>query len=228
VIMAAVLACLVSRVAGRRARIAAALASLGVIAALGRMSLRQLRVWSDDRVQHAYVAARLRNPILLEDFTSRLLILDFLRGDENGASREVYARLARNPTSQPMLKAAALFADKRRLSAYYGRASYLAILQDQMGLMFAKQGRQREANDHFEDALRMDERFYQAAYDRAFVLLGLGRCDDALRSFLLSARWASPALTRAQERAFLGQLERAAKNGGNAALAAAARSALAR
>ena len=83
-----------------------------------------------------------------------------------------------------------------------------------MGLMFAKQGRLREANDHFEDALRMDERFYQAAYDRALVLLGLGRCDDALRSFLLSARWASPSLTRAQERAFLGQLERAAQERG--------------
>ena len=227
-LMACVLAAALARVRGPRARVCAALLSLAAIGVLGRLTWRQLEVWSDDRLQHAYVAAHLTNAELLDDFNSRLQILEFMRGNEKAASEAVAARLARNPSGQGFLKAAAIIADKRRLSAYYGPVCLLAILQDQMGLMFAKQGRLREANDHFEDALRMDERFYQAAYDRAFVLLGLGRCDDALRSFLLSERWASPALTRAQERAFLGQLERAAQNGENPALAAAARSALAR
>ncbi len=227
-IMAAVLAAALARVTAPRARACAALLSLAVIGVLGRLAWRQLDVWSDDRLQHAYVAAHLTNAELLDDFNSRLQILEFMRGNEKAASEAVASRLARNPSGQGFLKAAAIIADKRRLSAYYGPVCLLAILQDQMGLMFAKQGRLREANDHFEDALRMDERFYQAAYDRAFVLLGLGRCDDALRSFLLAARWASPALTRPQERTFLGQLERAAQSGGNPALAAAAHRALAR
>ena len=227
-LMACVLAAALARVRAPRARVCAALLSLAAIGVLGRLSWRQLEVWSDDRLQHAYVAAHLTNAELLDDFNSRLQILEFMRGNERAASEAVASRLARNPSGQGFLKAAAIIADKQRLSAYYGPVCLLAILQDQMGLMFAKQGRLREANDHFEDALRMDERFYQAAYDRALVLLGLGRCDDALRSFLLSARWASPSLTRAQERTFLGQLERAAQSGGNPALAAAARSALAR
>ena len=74
----------------------------------------------------------------------------------------------------------------------------------------------------------MDDRFYQAAYDRAFVLLGLGRCQDALGSFLLSVRWASPALTQAQKRAFLAQLERLAEAQGRRTLAGAAHRALVR
>ncbi len=228
VITAAVLAAALARASTLRARVWAAAASLAVVGVLGLMSWRQLEVWSDDRLQHAYVAAHLTDTELLDDFNSRLEILEFLRGNEKAASEAVAARLRRNPSGQGFLKAAAIIADKRRISAYYGPVCFLAILQDQMGLKFAREGQLREANDHFEDALRMGDRFYQAAYDRAFVLLGLGRPDDALGSYLLADRWASPALTRDQERAFLGQLARSAEAGGDRALAGAARAAQAR
>ena len=228
VIMAAVLAAVLARATALRTRVWVAALSLIVIGILGRLSWRQLDIWSDDRLQHAYVAAHLTNAELLDDFNSRLQILEFMRGHEKAASDAVAARLARNPSGHGFLKAAAIIADKRRLSAYYGPVCLLAILQDQMGLMFAKERQLREANDHFEDALRMDDRFYQAAYDRAFVLLGLGRCQDALGSFLLSVRWASPALTQAQKRAFLAQLERLAEAQGRRTLAGAAHRALVR
>lgn len=228
VIMAAVLAAALARLTAPRTRLLAAGASLVVIGVLGRLSWRQLEIWSDDRLQHAYVAAHLKNAELLDDFNSRLQILEFLRGNEKAASEAVAARLSRNPSGQGFLKAAAIIADKRRISGFYGQVAMLAILQNQIALGFARQGQPREANDHFEEALRMEGRFYQAAYDRAFVLLELGRLDDALGSYLTSARWASPKLTRAQERAFIGQLERAAGGGRDPGLAGAALKALAR
>jgi len=228
VIIAAAVAALVARVEGRRARAMVAVGCLGVAAAFALVSRRQLRIWSDDRVQHAYVARHLTNPILLEDFTSRLLILEFLRGNEQMASEEVASRLARDPQSAPMQKAARIFADKRRISGYYGRASYLAIVHEQMGLDFARAGEFREANDHFEDALRMDDRFYQAAFDRALVLLRLGRADDALHSYLLAARWANPALPEIERRVFLDRLADLAEGLGKPGLARAARGPLRR
>jgi len=228
VIIAAAVAALVARVEGRRARAMVAVGCLGVAAAFALVSRRQLRIWSDDRVQHAYVARHLTNPILLEDFTSRLLILEFLRGNEQMASEEVASRLARDPQSAPMQKAARIFADKRRISGYYGRASYLAIVHEQMGLDFARAGEFREANDHFEDALRMDDRFYQAAFDRALVLLRLGRADDALHSYLLAARWANPALPEIHRRVFLDRLADLAEGLGKPGLARAARGPLRR
>jgi tetratricopeptide (TPR) repeat protein len=165
---------------------------------------------------------------LLDDFNSRLQILEFLRGNEKAAEAAVAARLRRDPSGQGFRKAAAIIADKHRISSFYGPVSYLAILQDQMALSFARAGELREANDHFEDALRMDDRFYQAAFDRSLVLLRLGRTDDALSSYLLAARWASPGLPRLQQRVFLDLLGREAEAEGNTRLAAAARDALGR
>jgi tetratricopeptide (TPR) repeat protein len=228
VIIAAVLAAGLARISTLRARAWASAASLAVIGVLGWLSWRQLDVWSDDRAQHAYVAGGLTNAELLDDFTSRQLILEFFRGNEKSASDAVEARLRARPASQGFLKAAAIIADKRRISAYYGPVSYLAILQERLGLDFAKAGEAREANDHFEDALRMDERFYQAAYDRSLVLLRLGLCEDALHSFLLSARWAPGGLTAGQRRAFLGLLEGFCDRTGRPLLARAARTAMAR
>ncbi len=225
---AAVLAYLLSRLRGRTARPLAAAASLAVITALGALSVRQLRIWTDDRAQHAYVAAHLTNAALLDDFTGRLLILEFMRGDEKQAEEEAKRRLDRNPSSPGMQRALALFAEKRRVSAYYGPASTLAIAQEQMALSFARSGQFREANDHFEDALRLNDHFYQAAYDRALVLLKLGRPDDALRSYLLAVRWASPELAPAERRAFLRQLLDAADSLGRPGLSHAARAALGR
>jgi tetratricopeptide (TPR) repeat protein len=228
VIVAAAVAVLIARVEGRRARVIVALGSLAVVAVFGLMSHRQLQIWTDDRVQHAYVARHLKDPGLLDDFTSRLLILEFMRGNEEAASEEVALRLAQNPRSAPMQKAARIISDKRRISSYYGRASYLAIVHDQMGLNFARSGQFREANDHFEEALRMDDRFYQAAYDRALVLLRLGRADDALHSYLLSLRWASPPLAGFQRRVFLDRLTTLADGLGRKDLAQAARGPIAR
>ena len=228
VVMAAVLAAGLARLSAPRARALASVAALAVIAFLGRLSWVQLGAWSDDLVQHAYVAAGLTNAELLDDFTSRQLILEFLRGDETAASDAVAARLRANPNGQGFQKAAAIIADKKRISAYYGPVSYLSILQDQLALRFAKEGQLREANDHFGDALRLDERFYQAAYDRALVLLRLGRCEEALRNFFLSDRWAPSGLTRDQRREFLTRLESEAAATGRTGLADAARSALAR
>ena len=222
------IALLLLRVAGARRRALAAAASLAVVSALAVLTSRQLRVWSDDRVQHAYVATHLRSSDLLDDFTGRRLILEFMRGDENAASEELALRLSRSPTNAGLRKAAVLFAEKRRLSAYYGPVSYLAIAQDQMALSFARQGQFREADDHFLDAIQMDDRFYQAAYDRALVLLRLGRPDDALRSFLLSERWAQPALPPAQRREFLDRLQSVAGLQGRDGLARAAQLARAR
>ena len=228
IIAAAVLAAWLARLPTARSRAWAAVLSLSVIGILGRLTWRQLDAWSSDRVQHAFVAKGLANAELLDDFTSRQLILEFIRGNEKEASDAVAARLKENPSSPGFLKAAAIMAEKRRISPYYGPVSLLAILQDQMGLKFAREGSMREANDHFEEALREDDRFYQAAYDRALVLLRLGRCDDALRSFLLSARWAPSGLPDAQRHEFLARLEAAAGESGRPALARAARIALSR
>lgn len=228
VISACVVAAVLARISSPRARALAALASLAVLGILARLTWRQLDIWSDDRLQHAYVAAHLTNAELLDDFSSRLQILEFLRGNEKAAAEAVAERLKRNPAGQGFLKAAAIIEDKHRISAYYGPVSFLAILQEQMGLMFAKAGQLREANDHFEEALRMDGRFYQAAYDRALVLLRLGRYRDALRNYFLSVRWAAPPLTREREHAFLEQLEHAAAAAGDRDLAGAAHLALAR
>jgi tetratricopeptide (TPR) repeat protein len=228
VIMASVFAALLARISTPRARALAALASLAVIGALGRLSLRQLDVWSDDRLQHAYVAAHLTNAELLDDFNSRLEILEFLRGNEAAASEAVAERLRRDPSGQGFRKAAAIIADKRRISAFYGNVSFLAILHEQMAVMFSKAGQPREADDHFEEALRMDGRFYQAAYDRSLVLLQLGRGDDALASYLRAVRWASPELPRRQREAFLDGLAREEEAEGNDRLAGAARKARAR
>jgi tetratricopeptide (TPR) repeat protein len=227
VMMAAVVALLLARISSPGGRVLAAGASLAVIGVLGRLSWRQLDAWSGDRVQHAYVAAHLTNAGLLDDFNSRLQILEFLRGNEQAAGAAIAAGLARNPSSPGFGKAAAIVAEKGRISAFYGHVSFLAILQDQMGLKFARDGEFREANDHFEDALKLDDHFYQAAYDRALVLLNLGRGRDALDSYLLAARWASPSLSRAQVGAFLGRLE-AVAGAGDPRLADAARQALAR
>jgi protein O-mannosyl-transferase len=228
VIMAAVLAAALARLPGARSRAVAAVASLAVIAVLCRLTWRQLAVWSDDRLQHAYVAAHLTNAELLDDFNSRLEILEFLRGNEEAASAAVAGRLAANPSGQGFLKAAAIIADKRRISAFYGHVSFLAILHEQMAVMFARAGELREANDHFEEALRLEDRFYQAAYDRSLVLLRLGRGDDALSSYLRAAYWASPPLPARQREAFLGGLASEEDAEGNPVLAGAARRALAR
>jgi hypothetical protein len=45
------------------------------VGALGALSWRQLEVWSSDLYQHAYVERGLTNAELLDDFTSRRLIL---------------------------------------------------------------------------------------------------------------------------------------------------------
>ena len=222
VIMAAVLAFILARVVGAGARAVAAAVSLAVIGVLGRLSWRQLDVWSGDQAQHAYVAARLTNQEFLDDFTSRLLTLDFMRGNEKAAEDAVEAKAQeRTRTSQGFRKAAAIIADKRRVGAFYGGTSLLAILQEQTSLAFAKAGENREANDHLEAALRLDEKFYQAAYARAGVLLNLGRGRDALGSYLLSVRWASPPLPQAQVKAVLGRLEGVAGAEGKPALAGA-------
>jgi len=227
-IAAAVLAAGLSRVSTSRGRALASAVSLAVIGILGWLSWRQLDVWSDDRAQHAYVARGITNGELLDDFTSRQLILQFFRGDEEAAVGAVAARLRANPVAPGFRKAAAIIADKRRISAYYGPVSYLAILQERLGLEFAKAGESREADDHFEDAQRLDERFYQAAYDRSLVLLKLGRCDDALQCFLFADRWAPSGLTAAQKRAFLGLLAQVSEDSGRPLLARAARTAMAR
>jgi len=228
VIVAAAVAALLARIPAGRARVFATLLSLAAVAGLGCMSHRQLRVWSDDGIQHAYVAEHLSKGEFRDDFTSRLLILEFLRGQEKEAREEVARHLAENPHSVGMRNASVIFAEKERVSAFYGHRSYLAIAQDQMGLEFARARQFREANDHFEDALRIDDRFYQAAYDRALVLLHLGRPDDALRSYLQATYWAGPALPAAQRRGFLDGLSHLAEATGKTELARAAKGALAR
>ncbi|HEY5079755.1 MAG TPA: hypothetical protein VII43_07900 [Opitutaceae bacterium] len=228
VIMAAVLAAALARIRSTRARALASVCALAILCVLGRMTWGQLGAWSDDLVQHAYVVRGLTNPELLDDFTSRQLILEFLRGYEEPAAQAVAAGLRANPSGQGFLKAAAIIADKKRISAYYGPVSYLSILQDRLALRFAKEGQYREANDHFGDALRLDERFYQAAYDRSLVLLRLGKCEEALRNFFLSDRWDPSGLATDQRREFLTRLQQEASATGKPRLADAARSALAR
>jgi len=223
-----VAAAAVARLRRAPARAAALALSAAVLALAARMTWRQLDVWTNDRVQHAYVAAGLRNSELLDDFRSRQLILEFMRGDEESSARAVDLGLRRNPASPGLRKASAIIADKRRISAYYGPVPFLAILHEQRGLDFARQGDLREANDHFEEALRMDDRFYQAAFDRALVLLGLGRCDDALRSYLLADRRAPAGLPQRESHEFLVRLRRGAEAAGLTALAHAASAALAR
>ncbi len=226
VITAAVIAAGLASLSKPRARLWATAASLALIAILARLSWRQLDAWPNDRVQHAYVLRGLANAELLDYFSSRQLILEFMRGNEEEASEAVASGLRANPASPGLQKAAAIIADKRRISAYYGPVSMLAILQDQLALGFAREGQFREADDHFSEALREDGRFYQAAYDRSLVLLRLGRCDDALRSYLAAERWASTPLPAAQRAEFLGRLERLALAAGRPDVAHAVQAAL--
>ncbi len=184
-VSAGVVAAALGRLATPASRRLSAVAAVAVIALLARMTGTQLDIWTDDRTQHAYVAAHLSNPVLLEDFTSRMLILEFIRGQESGARAAVNAHLKESPLSPSYLHAAKIMADKARLEGYYGPVSSLAILQDQLALRFARAGEYRRRTTISEEALRLDERFYQAAYDRALVLLRLGRCEDALRNYLL-------------------------------------------
>jgi hypothetical protein len=228
VIAAAVLAAALARLSSRAVRAAVAAAAVLVLCQLGRMTRHQLQYWSDDLVQHAYVAGTLTNAELRDDFMSRLAILQFIRGDEKPAAAEVAARLAEEPSSQGFRRAAAIISDKRRISAYYGPVPYLAILHDRLAVDFARRGELREANDHFEATLRLDERFYQAAYDRAQVLVSLGLCEEALRNFFLSERWAPGGLSRDERRGFLGRLQQVAAATGRTGLAQAARAALSR
>ena len=228
VIFAAVLAAWLATLQRPRARAPALAASLAVIAGLGFLSWRQLDAWTDDRTQHAYVLRGLRNPVLMEDFTSRQLILEFLRGDEKAASDAVGARLRADPSSRGFQQAAEIIAEKRGLGASYADVPFLAVLQNRLAIEYARAGELREADDHFADALGLDDRFFQAAYDRALVLLRLGRCDEALGSFLWSARWAEPGLPAAQRHEFLSRLAQAADAEGRPLLASAARAALAR
>jgi protein O-mannosyl-transferase len=228
VILAAVLAFLLAMVAGRAARVVAAAAALGAVALLGCMTSRQLEVWRSDRIQHRYVAGLIRNPELLDQFTSRLLILEFMRGNEAYASDAVEAKLRIDPSNEGYLKARGIIADKRRVGAYYGRTSLLAIVQEQTSLAFAKSGEYREADDHLAAALELDETFFQAAYARAGILLDLGRTREALANYLRAERWASPALAPPQKRAFLQRLEQVAGARGDTTMAASAAAALAR
>jgi protein O-mannosyl-transferase len=228
VVTAAVLAVILAAISKRGARLWATLLALAVLAALGHHSRRQLDIWTDDRTQHAYVAHGLANPVLLEDFTSRQLILEFLRGNEKAASEAVDAYLKLHPGSPGYARAARIFAEKRGIGTYYGPVSYLAILQDRLALQFAANGQMREANDHFENALGLDDRFYQAAYDRSLVLLNLGRCEDALGSFLWSESCAPSGLPAVQRHEFLSRLAKTATAEGKTVLAGAAQAALGR
>lgn len=213
---------------GAALRAAAALALLAVISLLARSTLLQERIWTNDRVQHAYVARHLTNPILADDFRGRQLILDFLRGDEKGVTAAVEDGLKANPSSPGLRKAAAIIAEKRRIGAYYGDTPVLAILHEQNGLAFARVGQFREADEHLRQALEIDDHFYQAAFDRALVLLDQGRCDEALRSYLLSVRWAKADLDPGRRRMFVTRLRECAVLAGRPALAHAASEALAR
>jgi hypothetical protein len=228
VIIAAVLAAGLARISTLRVRAGASAVSLVIIGVLGYLSWRQLDVWSDDRKQYAYMVGGIKNAALLDTFGSRQWILEFLRGDEKAASDAVAAKLRANPNSPGYLKAAVIISEKRRIGVYYGPVPYLAVMQERLGLYFARAGEAREANDHFEDALRQDCRFYQAAYDRSLLLLQLGRCDDALQNFIFSERWAPFGLTAAQRQAFLGLLVQASEAEGRPVLARAARTAMAR
>jgi hypothetical protein len=222
---AAVLAALLSMLAGRAARLAATSALAALCLFFAAQSRAQLRIWATDRAQHAYVAGRLTNPGLLDDFRSRMAILEFMRGDEAAPEKAVAERLARASGDAGFLRAARIMDDKRRLSGYYGKASLLAIMHEQMGIAFARAGELREADDHMETALRMGDGFYQAAYDRAFVLIGLGRPEDALDSFLAAESWAPAPLPRNGCAAFLGDLASQAAADGKPRLEAAARAA---
>jgi tetratricopeptide (TPR) repeat protein len=226
VITAALLALGLARLAGRPARVGATLAALAVVAALGALTRRQLGYWRDDRVHHAYVASQLHPGELLDFLKSRGEIVEFMRGNEQAAAAAVAEGLRRNPASPGYRQAAQIIAEKEQVRPYFGAISFLAIIQDQTGLALARLGEYREANDHLEDALGLSDEFYQAAYDRAIVLLHLGRTGEALGSFYLAERWAHPALTAAQRNGFLDQLARAAADQGNAVLAARARAAM--
>jgi tetratricopeptide (TPR) repeat protein len=226
VITASLLALGLARLAGRPARLAATLAALAVVAALGGLTSRQLGYWRNDRVHHEYVASQLHPGELLDFLTSRGEIVEFMRGNEQAAEAAVAEGLRRNPASAGYRQAAQIIAEKEQVRPYFGSISFLAIIQDQTGLALARLGEYREANDHLEDALGLSDQFYQAAYDRALVLLHLGRTGEALGSFYLAERWAHPALTTAQRNGFLDQLARAAADQGNAVLAARARAAM--
>jgi tetratricopeptide (TPR) repeat protein len=228
VIAAGVLAALLGSLAAHAARMAAAAAGLAFAGFFAVLTDHQLPIWAGDQVQHAYVAAHLTNAELRDDFMSRMEILDFMRGDEKLTEQAVAERLARNPEGQGFWKAATIIVEKKRLSVYYRHASLLAIMHEQMGLRLAERGELREANDHIELALRTDDKFYQAAFDRAIVLLGLGRPDDALNSYLIADRWASPPIPKDRRRGFLNGLLDEASSEANDALAQAARAALAR
>jgi tetratricopeptide (TPR) repeat protein len=228
VLPAALLALAAARVRPPPARVAVAAAGAAAAAALAALTWNQLGIWRSDRIQHRAVLPGLVNPGLRDDFKSRMLILDFMRGDEADSGAAVEAWLRDHPSSGGFRTAMGIIAEKRRIASYYGRVGYLAILQEQEALQFARAGELFEADEHFKEALRLDGRFYQAAFDRALVLLQLGRSDEALRCFLQAERWAPGPLPTGESRGFVYGLERLADLEGDGRLAKAAARALER
>jgi hypothetical protein len=228
VIEAAVLACFLARVTKGAWRVAIAAILLCFTEGLGMVTARQLEVWRNDRIQHHYVAGLITNPELLDQFTSRLLILEFMRGNEAYATQAVEARLRVDPTNEGYLKAEQVIRDKRSVASYYGKTSLLAIIQEQTSFAYAKAREYREADDHLAAALQEAPDFFQASYARAGILLDLGRPRDALANYLDSEELASPPLTKAQRRDFIDRLERVSEAHGDSELVASAKAALSR
>ncbi len=228
VLTACLLALAAIRARAGRARALVVAGALAVLGTLGAWTSGQLEHWRDDLVLHRYVLGGLDNAELREDFSGRLLILEFMRGDEAAASAAVDAGLREHPASASFRRARGIMDSKRRIAAYYGPVCLLAVLQEHLGIDMARSGQLAEAVDHFSDALRMDDRFYQAAFDRALALLRLGRAREALGSYLEADRWAGAKLPADKRRGFLSGLRDLAREGADPGLEAAADRALAR
>jgi len=209
-LVAVLLAALLNRLRAPGPRLAAASLMLGLTGGLGILTWRQQEIWRTDDIHLRYTTASLPPGPTHESVKARLLLLEFMLGDEAAASQAIAEGIVRHPDIPDYKHSADLILEKRKVEAYYGAACFLAIIQERTGVEFTKLGQDREANDHLEYALRLDDTFYQAAYNRAFVLLRLGRPRDALDSFLVAERWGGAGLSALQRHNFFDQLRHAA------------------
>ncbi len=134
VIMAAVLAAALARIRAPRARALASVCSFAVLCVLGRLTAVQLgRVVGRPRPARLRRAwpHQSRTPGRFHEPPADPRVPEGRRGAGVGGRR---GQAQGEPAGQGYQKAAAIIADKKRISAYYGPVSYLSILQDQLAL----------------------------------------------------------------------------------------------
>jgi Flp pilus assembly protein TadD len=194
-------------------RIAVPLAGLAVavVAALGSLTWKQVKVWHDSETlwTHA-VAAR---PSSLGHFKLGVTLAH--RGDFTRATENFHAALSINPRNAPAYSALGFaFAVQGRLTEaaeQFDHALRMSPRQAEahtgLGLLLARQGKLSEAADHFRRALESNARDAQAHTNLGLILKKRGQRAEAAAHFQQAVQ-IDPASEQAQHQWGLALAER--------------------